>query len=109
MERFAAKRHLALLHRLEQRALDFRRGAVDLVGKNDVGKNWPLRGMVGTVVRVVDQSPCDVRGKQVGSELNAVKARVNCRCQRTHRKCLGQTRNTFEEYVAVGEETDKEP
>jgi len=37
--RLALGRHLALLHRLEQRSLRFRWGAVDLVGEEEVGED----------------------------------------------------------------------
>ena len=32
-------RHLIFVHRFQQRALGFRRGAIDFVGKNDVGED----------------------------------------------------------------------
>ena len=41
-EGLAADRDLALLHRLEQRRLHFGRGAVDLVGEQDVGEDGTL-------------------------------------------------------------------
>ena len=42
LERLLADRDLALLHRLEQGALHLRRGAVDLVGQQQVGEDRPL-------------------------------------------------------------------
>ena len=42
-EGLAAHRDAVLLHRLEQRALRLGRGAVDLVGQDDVGEDGPLR------------------------------------------------------------------
>ena len=54
--RLALDRHLALLHRLEQRRLGLRWGAVDLVGEQDVGED---RARAGTRTRSLRWSKID--------------------------------------------------
>ena len=66
------------LHRFEQRALRFRRGAVDLVGENDIRETGPLHenkgaatGLIGLLQNI---GAGDIRRHQVGRELNAVES-----------------------------------
>ncbi len=74
-----ADRHAVLLHRLEQRALRLRRGAVDLVGEHDVREDralpeledLPARLRVSSMTRGAE----DVGGHQVGRELDARERR----------------------------------
>ena len=54
-------RHLPLLHRLQQGTLHLGRGAVDLVGENDVGKDRPLLDGERAVLRAIDLRPDQVR------------------------------------------------
>ena len=68
-----ADRDLALLHRLEQRALHLGRRAVDLVGEDEVGEDRALRGRNSPRARVVDARADDVGGQQVGRELDALE------------------------------------
>ena len=67
----ALDRHLALLHRLEQRGLRLRRGAVDLVGEQEVGED--RAGAEDELGRplVEDLRAGDVGGHQVRRELDA--------------------------------------
>ena len=64
---------LPLLHRLEQRALRLGRGAVDLVGQQDVGEDRSLLGAELAGLRVVDARADDVGRQQVGRELDAME------------------------------------
>ena len=60
-ERVVPDRHLALLHHLEQRRLHLRRGAVDLVGEEEVAEDRPeLRLELAAV------GPVDARADEVG-------------------------------------------
>jgi hypothetical protein len=106
-ERLVADRHLMLLHRLEQRALHLRRGAVDLVGENDVGEDRPALGREDAVARVVDEGADQVGGQQVGGELQPVEAGVDGLRQGLHRQRLGQAGHALEQDVPVGEQADQ--
>jgi len=62
---------LLLLHRFEQCALDFGRGAVDFVGKNQIGEDRAFTSCKATRLRVVNLRADDIGGKHVGRELEA--------------------------------------
>ena len=66
--------HLPLFHRLQQRALAFRRGAVDFVGQHQLGKDWP--GMEGEMAAALieHRGAENVARQQVGGELDALEA-----------------------------------
>jgi len=70
--RLAFDRHLALGHRLEQRALRLRRGAVDLVGQQQLAEHRAGVKAEGGLVLLVDRHADDVRRQQVAGELDAV-------------------------------------
>jgi hypothetical protein len=70
----------ALLHRLEQRGLGLGRGAVDLVGQDEVGEDRARlelelrRPLLASVLD--DVGADDVGGHQVGRELDAAEGQV---------------------------------
>ena len=65
--------------------------------------------MIFAVLRAVDERAHDIGGQKVGSELDAVKARLNRRGQHAHGKRLGQARHAFQQHVPVGEQPDQQP
>jgi hypothetical protein len=69
----ALTRHLALLHRLEQRGLRLRWGAVDLVGEEIREDRARAELEVGGAL-VEDRRAGDVGRHQVGRELDAPEA-----------------------------------
>ncbi len=75
-----ADRDLALLHRLEERGLGLRWGSVDLVGEEELGEQRPLEEVepatAGLGVFLDDVGPDDVRGHQVGRELDPVEVHL---------------------------------
>ena len=58
--RLRADRHLALLHRFEQRRLDFSRCAIDFVGKHDVAEDRSQDGGERALALVEDTRADDV-------------------------------------------------
>ena len=66
-------RDLALAHRFQQRGLRARRGAVDLVGQQDVGEDGPGHELEAARLLVEDADAGDVAGQQVGRALDAAK------------------------------------
>ena len=71
--RVVADRDLALLHDLEQRALDLRGGPVDLVGQQQVREHGPERGRELAGLLVVDPGPDEVGRDEVGRELDPLE------------------------------------
>jgi hypothetical protein len=107
--RRVADRDLALLHRLEQRALHLRRGAVDLVRQDDVGEDRPLLGRELAALRVVDERADEIRRQQVRRELDALEVRLQRGREGIDRQRLRESGHTLEQHVAAGQETEHHP
>ena len=75
-------RGLLLLHRFEQGRLGLRRGAVDLVGQQQVAEKRPGRKLKGCRVGAEDVRADDVGRHQIGGELDAVKLAADGQRQR---------------------------
>ena len=103
---FAVHGDLTLLHRLQQRGLGLRRGAVDLVGQQQIGEHRtrPERERGGA--RVVDQRAGDVAGHQVGGELHPLEFQLQCGGQGSDQQRLRHSRNTFQQHVAAAQQRD---
>ena len=99
---------LALLHRLEQRGLDLGRGAVDLVGEEDVAEDRAgLEAELAlAALGIVDVGAGHVRGQQVGGELDAAEVGLEVLRHRLDGAGLGEAGQALDQQVAVGEEAD---
>ena len=75
--RFTSNRDLTLLHGLEQSALNFGGGAVDLVGQDKIGENRTFFDGELLGLLVVHQGAHNVCGKEVGRELNPAEVAGN--------------------------------
>ena len=96
-----------LLHRFEQGALGLRSGAVDFVGEHDVredGAAPELEAFPPLCVVIDHGRPEDVRGHQVGRELNARESERERLAQRSHEHRLAEPWHPLEERVPPGEE-----
>ena len=102
----AGNRHLALLHHLEQRALHLGRGAVDLVGQQQVGKHRAERGGEFARLGMEDARADQVGRHQVGGELDALEAAAQRLRQRLDGERLGQAGHPFHQQVATGQHGD---
>jgi hypothetical protein len=102
-------RHLLFLHRLEQRRLRLGRGAVDLVGQQEVGENGTglETELAPAILLDQDVGADDVGRHQVRRELDAVELAVDDVGDRAHEHRLAQARHTLEQGVAVGDEADE--
>src|SRR5207237_5519728 len=107
--RCAADSYLLLLHRLEQRGLDFCRCAIDFIGENDVGEYRPLLYRESSVRLVVDLSPDDIRWQQIGGELNAAERSVDRFSHGSNCESFCEAGNTFQQYVAPSEQANHQP
>ena len=100
--------HLALLHGLEEGGLHLGRRTVDLVGQYEVGEHRALLDLELLALLAVDHSTDKVGGEQVGGKLDTAELSVHTRGQSIDGKGLGQTGNTFEKDVPVGQKADKQ-
>ncbi len=103
VKRLPCDRDLPLLHRFEQGGLHLGRGAVDLVGEDDVREDRALLDLEVAGGLIEHWCPDDVRGQQVGRELDPSESGVDRFGQGPHHQCLGQTGKTFEQDVPSGQ------
>ena len=99
LEGLAPDGHLVLLHHFEQRALHLGRGAVDLVGQQQVGEDRAERGVELAGLLVVDARADQIGGHQVGRELDALELAADRLGQRLDRHGLGQAGHAFDQDV----------
>ena len=104
-----ADRDLALLHHLEQRRLDLGRGAVDLVGEQEVREDGALLDVERALVGAVDARPDEVGRHQVRRELDALERAAEDVGEGLDGQRLGQAGHAFEEKVAAGQQADEDP
>ena len=97
----AVDRHAALLHHLEQRRLRLGRGAVDLVGEQDVREHRPRPEVELLVAHVEHVRAGDVHRQQVGRELDAAEPRLDRRRERLAQLRLADARHVDEQHVAA--------
>ena len=97
---------LPLLHRLQQRGLGLGRGAVDLVGEQQVGEDRARAERELRGAGVVDQRAGDVAGHQVGRELHALGVQRQRGGQRAHQQRLGDAGHALEQHVAAAQQRD---
>jgi hypothetical protein len=108
----AARGHARLLHRLQQRGLGLRRGAVDLVGEQEVAEHRagdeakvPL---AGRLVLLEHLAAGDVRGHEVGGELHARELEVEGLGQAADEQGLGEAGHADEQAVAAAEQAHEQ-
>ncbi len=68
-----AQGDLPLLHTFQQGRLDFGRRAVDLIGQQQVGEDWPQFGPELARAGVVHQRSHQVRRQKIRGELHTLK------------------------------------
>ena len=57
-----------LLHGFEESGLYLGRSTIDLIGEEDIGKNWSLAYLEASLARTVYLTPCEIRWEEVGCE-----------------------------------------
>ena len=104
--RLAERRDAPFLHRLEQRRLRLGRGAVDLVGEQEVGEDRAgvKHELLAAVALLEDVAAGDVGGQQVGRELDAAEVERQQPRQRLHELGLAEPGQAFEQHVAAREQ-----
>ena len=108
--RHAVHGHLLLGHRLEQRALRLRRGAIDLVGQQHLGEHRPrMEGEAGGVA-VVDRHADDVGRQKIRGELDALQAEPEAGRERVRERRLAHAGQVLDQQVAAREQArEREP
>src|SRR5215469_4027137 len=103
--------NLTLLHRFEQRGLNLRRSAVDLICQNEIVEHGSrLKAKLSLALRrVIDLRTGDVRGQQVGRELNSREARVKKGGELLDCASLSKPRQTFDQEIAVRQQANNKP
>ena len=105
----AEQRDVVFLHRLEQGRLRLRRGAVDLVGEQEVREDRPgperHRPSLGPVLQ--DVAAEDVARHQVGRELHPAKLDAEELGERLHQGRLADAGDAFEQHMPPAEDGDE--
>jgi hypothetical protein len=99
-----------LLHRLEERRLRLRSGAIDLIGKEEIRKDrsrFEAECLLATLVLDDDVRADNIGRHEVGRELDASELEVHRLPERSHEHRLAKPRHAFEEHVASSEEGDQ--
>ncbi len=107
-EGFRTNGHLSLLHRFEQRALDFGRCPVDFIGQDKVGENGAFAHGEGLFFLIVDHGAYHIRRQEVRGELNAAEIHIHRLAEGLDGQRLGQSRHAFEEDMSIGKQADEQ-
>src|SRR4051794_23347118 len=105
--RRAVHRNLVLIHRLKQRTLCFRRGAVDLVGQHDLGDYRAGSKLELAALLVEDRDTGDIGRQQVGRELDALKRAADRARDRLRQHSLAGARYIFQQHMAFADQRDQ--
>jgi hypothetical protein len=97
-------RHLAFLHRLQERRLGLRRGAVDLVGQQQAREQGSAPELELRRLLVVDERAGQVGGQQVRGELGAREVEPESLRETPGRQGLAESREVLEQHMSLGED-----
>src|SRR5216684_942334 len=106
-ESLAVHGDLRFVHGFEKRGLRARGGAVDFVGEDHVGENWPGTKFKFARFGIVDADAEDVAGEQVRRELDALKAAMEGFGERLRESGFADAGDVFDEQVTAREQGDK--
>ena len=98
--------HLLFFHGFKQGRLRLGWRTVDLVGKEDVGEQWPGPEFEVPGLLVVHVGPHDVRGQQVRRELNTLELAAEGPSKGVREQRLCEAGEVLEQHVAVGKNAD---
>ena len=103
----AARRDVSLLHGFEQSCLRLGRRTVDLIRKDDIGKDRTfLKLELPLLVQYLRTR--DIAGHQVGCELYALEGEVEHICNGLYQQCLGEPGHTHEQRMPIAKDRDDE-
>ena len=102
--RLAVDGRLALFHGFQQRGLRARNGAVDLIGQQDVGVHRAALELKIAALLVIDHHAYDVRGQQIGRELQTAEIAAQGDGQRANQRGFAAAGQIAEQHMAAGED-----
>ncbi len=105
----AVDRDPGLLHDFEQRGVGLRGRPVDLVSQEQLGEDGAGSEAELSGVLLVDRCPGNVRGHQVGSELDPVEIAAKDPAKHPDEERLAQSWNTFNQNVPLGKQGNEDP
>src|SRR5206468_2376316 len=98
---------LRFVHGFEQGGLRARRGAVDFVGQNDVGKKRAGTKLKFARVGLVHADAEHIARQKVGSKLNALKSTMKRFRERLRESGRSYSGDIFDQQVPAGEQCDQ--
>ena len=98
---------LGLVHGLQQRRLRFRRGAVDLVGQDDIGENRAGLELKLLLDLVEDADAHHVAGQHVRSELDALEGALEGMRQGLGQRGLAHAGHVLDQQMAARQQGDE--
>src|SRR5690606_2277294 len=106
--------HVMFLHRLQEGRLSLRRRPIDLIGQYHVCKDGSFEKLSLVRAATVSFNLCehvrasDVRRKEIRSELNPTKGKVQTRGKTGDEQCLGQAGNANKQRMPGGQNRDQQ-
>src|SRR4029077_1741450 len=97
---------LRVVHGFKECGLCARRGAVDFIGENDVGKDRAGTKFKFARFWIVDADAEHIARKKVGSELDALESALERFCKRLGEGGFSNAGNVFDEQVPAREKRD---
>ena len=97
-------RYLSLGHRLQQGALGARRGAVDFVGQQNIGKHRPRQELELARLLVEDAETGDVAGQEVGRALHTGEVAADSPSEGFRQSRLSQSGQILQQEMTSGKQ-----
>jgi acetoin utilization deacetylase AcuC-like enzyme len=98
---------LALFHGFEEGTLGLGGGAVDLVGKHQLGEHWPRMKAESAVALIEDGYADDICRQHVAGELDALELQTQKAGQNMGEGGLADPGNVFDQQMATGKHACK--
>ncbi len=109
---FSGDRDLVFLHRLQERGLGLGRRPVDLVAQDDMGEDRPLDELhapvAGAFFFLEHLGAGNIRGHEVGGELDAAEVEREQLGDAGNHQRLGQARDPLQNAMPLAEERDQD-
>jgi hypothetical protein len=99
LSRLALGRDLVLFHRFEQRRLRLWRGAVHLIGEDDLREDRPGVELEAARVPLVDRDADDVGRQHVARELNSLEVKPERLCEHVRKRRLADAGQVFDQQM----------
>src|SRR5258707_10422091 len=105
--RMSVHSDLTFVHRLKQCGLRFRRGAIDLIGEQNIGEDRSALELELLLQRRIYRDSQHVGRKHVTGELHALKGAIDGAGESLSQRGLADSGNAFDQKMAAGENADQ--